>query len=316
MLFHPNPPLVWHYTSAQGLLGILSTDAAEKQAERTKQHGIPSRGAFSLRLTDALYLNDPLELRYGRKMLADCIEAQLTDLTGDDAEEVGEVVEWLRTPAESGNGEANRITGGTYVACFSRQKDSLSQWRGYAPGRGYAIGFDENMLQYLVAPIAADDPGMVADWEIELVLRPRVYPVVYGDKAAQEWFTARAADIINPAALFSSPIPRRYLAELALALAKQDAYNVEEEVRAVIVQGPTPLVREFREGALGVVPYVTAGFIFPFGPKGGPPLIREIQVGPGDDGELRREAVVQRLETLGFGPQTINVSTSAFQFRG
>jgi hypothetical protein len=38
----------------------------------------------------------------------------------------------------------------TYISCFSKDKDSLSQWRGYGDdGRGIAIGFNSEVLNNL-----------------------------------------------------------------------------------------------------------------------------------------------------------------------
>lgn len=34
-----------------------------------------------------------------------------------------------------------------YVACFSKNEDDLSQWRGYAPNGGFAIGFHKEKLE-------------------------------------------------------------------------------------------------------------------------------------------------------------------------
>lgn len=37
-------------------------------------------------------------------------------------------------------------TGNIYVASFSAEGDKLSQWRGYCPDSGYAMGFDRDLL--------------------------------------------------------------------------------------------------------------------------------------------------------------------------
>jgi hypothetical protein len=78
----------------------------------------------------------------------------------------------------------------------------------------------------------------------------------YG-KDVTAWFRDIAPRIITP----RFKTPRRYLCELALAIAKDLPYQHEEEVRAVVMRGPSPQVLSFREGALGVVPYLTVSHL-------------------------------------------------------
>ena len=125
------------------------------------------------------------------------------------------------------------------------------------------------------------------------------------------WFRDIAPRIITP--LFETP--RRYLCELALAIAKDMPYQHEEEVRAVVMRGPSPQVLSFREGTLGVVPYLTVSHL----PQkhDSPQLIREIMVGPGDEIEPRTDAVMQLVHERGFNPEfEIPVTQSAVLFRG
>jgi hypothetical protein len=308
----PDPTLVWHYTTAGGLLGILNRAAAQKQNELLKSPWDILDSAFTMRFTDALYLNDPLELRYGREKLADLLQARSTGLNDEDRQEMAAVLEWLRADA-SAIPDAGQLAGGTYVACFSTQADSLSQWRGYAPGRGYSIGFDLEGLGAMVAPICEEPKD---DWEKELVFRPRVDSVRYGDDDALKYFEEIVDQIVNPVEMFATRIPRRFLTELALSNVKQKPYDVEGEVRAVIIQGPTELRREFRDGALGLTPFITASYL-PFGDKGAFPVIRAVKVGPGGDAELRKQAVLRLLDNEGFDTDDeVKVTTSEFEYRG
>ena len=49
------------------------------------------------------------------------------------------------------------------VSCFCEARDLLSQWRGYGPYRGFAIGFSKRALAEIDsierAPVLLDDSG-------------------------------------------------------------------------------------------------------------------------------------------------------------
>lgn len=107
------------------------------------------------------------------------------------------------------------------------------------------------------------------------------------------------------------------IAEAALVGVKQAAYHVQHEVRAYLLVGPTPIHREFRAGpagSLGIIPYITASRLVPGGPHGLPPLITEIMVGPGEDIELRQQALEQ-LIAAEVGPEAMPATKSEFQYR-
>jgi hypothetical protein len=144
---------VWHYTNTAGLLGILDTQAATAQMERMGEERELPRGAFSIRFTDAQYLTDPQELRFAREELANILEDEPADLADEDQDELQKVLEWLNDPDQVPSRTGDITTRGTYVACFSRAKDSLSQWSGYAGSRGYAIAFNPAVLSKMWAPV-------------------------------------------------------------------------------------------------------------------------------------------------------------------
>ena len=104
------PDVIWHYTSLDGLKGILSSR--------------------SLWMTNAQYMNDVTELIYGAKI----------------------VLQELQRNARAFFGDVNYskliVNYETYVACFCRRKNLLSQWARYARnGAGVSIGFRLSELQ-------------------------------------------------------------------------------------------------------------------------------------------------------------------------
>jgi hypothetical protein len=104
---HSVPGLLWHYTTIEGLTGIVNSETL---------------WAFS-----ASALNDYEEIRIGRERIAQRLlgsgHATLEDL-------------WQKTPLEE-------VVGNTFIASLSTEFDDLSQWRGYATARqGFAVGID------------------------------------------------------------------------------------------------------------------------------------------------------------------------------
>jgi len=106
---------LWHYTNAEGLIGILQTG--------------------QIWSTQVACVNDALEQRYFGNLVHEAVKArraQNTDTT---------IAVMLRVADEA---LANRdfSSAGHFVTCFSEVEDDLGQWRGYGGGEcGYAIGF-------------------------------------------------------------------------------------------------------------------------------------------------------------------------------
>lgn len=104
------PPVLYHYTTAEGLLGILNEQA--------------------FWATDCEFLNDSSEMRYGLRLL---------DHTLREFAVQGEHSLALRGQVIK-DGRGFRPGKKPFVVCFCKRGDLLSQWHGYAGGGGYAIG--------------------------------------------------------------------------------------------------------------------------------------------------------------------------------
>jgi len=145
------PAFVYHYTSTEGLLGIL--------------------GSGQLRATDLRYLNDTSELHFGLAEMLRAYEVmaqapsegqsladQLALLYGvDDWKPIGplRLSESYNFPREHFDPVVNAIVQSLKdsiligVACFCGEGDLLSQWRGYGIG-GFALGFNAHALREIV----------------------------------------------------------------------------------------------------------------------------------------------------------------------
>lgn len=106
------PSELFHYCSAPGLFGILS-----------------SKVFFA---SDVLSLNDSSEIVHGRDMACELLKRDSTPLALAlwDGFQLGRGL--------AGLGE----TWFAHVVCFCQTRDVLSQWRGYSGKGGFAIGLD------------------------------------------------------------------------------------------------------------------------------------------------------------------------------
>jgi hypothetical protein len=113
----PPPDVLYHYTSAEGLHGIVESRA--------------------ILATNVLYLNDTSELSDGWRLLTSELESRPLRLR----EKARDYFMCIQQYSED-------IPLDHFVTSFCQDGDLLSQWRGYgAPGTGYSIGFQASALQ-------------------------------------------------------------------------------------------------------------------------------------------------------------------------
>jgi hypothetical protein len=105
-------PLVFHYTNAAGALGILNSK--------------------EIWTTLVYHLNDVQEVHYAQRLARQLASDQAALLPPDQRDPFLERFEATQ--------EQVRQTH-IFAASFSRDRDVLSQWRGYAGAGGYALGF-------------------------------------------------------------------------------------------------------------------------------------------------------------------------------
>jgi hypothetical protein len=114
------PDVLYHYTDAAGLLGIVQSG--------------------QLWASHAAFLNDSTEISYVKRVL-DRARGELTGqydqpLVGEFLRQVDELFQRLVVSKYD-----------VYLVCFCENGDQLSQWRGYpSTGGGYAIGFHRAVI--------------------------------------------------------------------------------------------------------------------------------------------------------------------------
>jgi hypothetical protein len=113
------PSPLYHYTSAGGLVGIVSSGV--------------------LRASNFSYLNDSTEIQYGQQLAQDVIWERL------ETEQTSINLKVLACVQKAIADIGRRVD--FYLACFCTEPDLLSQWRGYGSARGrFCIGFDTEDL--------------------------------------------------------------------------------------------------------------------------------------------------------------------------
>lgn len=123
-----NPAQLCHYTSAEGLYGIVSDGA--------------------MRLTHGSYLNDPNEIKYGRRLALDVLRTLGNAATGHTRSLSSEFAGTLEMQHD-----IESTIDSYYCACFTEVIDGLPQFREYADNlSGYCLVFDTVELLDFMSP--------------------------------------------------------------------------------------------------------------------------------------------------------------------
>lgn len=217
------PQKLYHYTSSEGLMGIVCSNA--------------------IRFSDAAYMNDGSEIRHGFDVLDHVLDVYMKDKDASDQEIARRLRELL---------EAQSLRYRQVIFCLCEENNLLNQWRDY--GRDvvpYSIEFD---LQGLV-----ERDG----WNFTAALLPLVYDYRDKFTSTNElvdriYKTVKALkrEDINPereTALYHSAAAE---IQWLLYQFKNDAFLAEKEWRMIaltpFIVGQAP---KFRASNLGVIPY-------------------------------------------------------------
>lgn len=133
--------LLYHYTTAAGLLGMLKRDNNNKVVLR-------------MRATHSMYLNDPTEYQYGKTVCKRALmeveeelgikENRFSEILYDnDKEKSRDFLDFACSAIPS-----KLKDGIPYIISLSKAQDNLSMWNTYAHnGNGIALGFNSGKLQ-------------------------------------------------------------------------------------------------------------------------------------------------------------------------
>lgn len=213
------------------------------------------------------------------------------------------------------NSKYNTNRDDTYAACFTTQADSLGQWRGYAGGGGYAIGFRYETLSQLGVEgteLVVGEPRQVAygkgggKKEVARFYREFAGALISSVEKAKE------LEATKDSQEKSSSIPKfshRVAPNLSeLATVKHEAFSDEREWRLIFSESRDTgeYLGDFRPGGVGgILPFIRL--------KLTKDSIACVRVGPGEETPLR--VLMAEHALARFGHLDVDVLTSDAPYR-
>lgn len=303
----PTPPRpksasIWHYTDANGLLGILNSQ--------------------ELWATGLGFLNDSAELTYGRQLFAEVTQEALESRHVHPTQK-----EFLRAVAREV--DVRLSSNDLFVCCASEAPDSLSQWRAYGGAQTpYALELTIDEAPAILDPAHPTSTG--STWS----LGGQWTSVVYGRQEQRELILQLLAAVCAmtpppPTRVSTVDKPRVDVATQVtghaasaagiIASLKDPAFEDEREVRLVVAAPPGVHVSRYRAGRYGITPYVCLAYppepaprnsgYWTIDTKGALSLTR-IMVGPSPHKESSKVGVRSLLHSLGIDDVPVISSAS------
>lgn len=278
--------LVWHYTSAEGLLGIVENN--------------------SIWASSPTVLNDLSEIQYGvnifREVWRDLRE---TDIPKPCVKYVDEVMDF--------DFEAE-LEATCFIASASSEGDLLNQWAHYAGRGGFAVGIDT-----AVELVCRGKEGSYARFSGNRTVYEGWFNVVYDRneqcKLARELLLFIASTTPGNEKTWQDKLgewPRfvsgsRWFIQASVAHMKDSVFSAECEIRYIsaLPRGDSAL---FRSASGNIVPYCS---LEDAGMSAGGSLIKEIRLGPGSD-ERDRKVIERLLDSRGL--KSIGISMSSIPY--
>lgn len=274
--------LLYHYTSATGLMGIVK-----------------NREVWA---TESNHLNDPTEVSYASQVLVSLLTDHAAGESGVERTRTEHAIELLERAYSDPNSAEQYVEDRSYITSFSRTDHSLTLWRLYAGQNGFCVGFDKgHLLEWLGHDHPTGDRDSMYAEERErydalvanFALAPRLQDVEYGSDPVLSVFHAVLAIPFDEG---NSGANEGRLRETFKRLSgiKHEAFADEREVRLVVQDNyhvPDPKVRVSAAGLL--VAYRSV--VFPF------EAVRSITMAPGANAPRTRRALNSLLSTGGRG---------------
>lgn len=270
-----SPSTLFHYTDAEGLLGIL--------------------GSQQLRATHTFYLNDVTEITHTHGLVEELFEELIKQATPYAKEKSNhEFAQSLYSGfllRLSYNTMRVKPNPDVYVVCFCGQDDLLSQWRGYGNrGAGYAIGFDTKRLEQ--PNFAFEFCKVIYSVEKQKQIINKIL------NAVRDSLFSRLTEVMNFDSAQSLAEDHAVIFEDEVAryatFFKHETFREEQEWR--LIYSPTENAPsnqiKFRSGRFGLIPYTEIGL--PNGVSDDPGRIlpvASVRIGPTAQPMLERKAL-------------------------
>ena len=304
---------VWHYTTAEGLRGIV-------------QSGV-------LWATSHRFMNDSEEPRYATNVLRAAAAAVRVDVAEEHRERFDRLMAW----SERSQLEA-------FLLCAALEHDLLTVWRGYGASVPYAIELDAREPLLPVEQVSGDEhPSPPSGWGPEVVDEDeRGAPIFAGDpddlhlerdpwtpvKYDQAEALKRVRHIAELATLKSDPFsdsisPWMNLGGIDLLQLKHPAFMDEREARMVFDVGPRWKFVKHRATRFGLTPYIEVSAVdernyyeqewgFVTQPAARRP-IKSVHIGPSPLGDESVFALREFLEFNGYPDTPVVKSETPFR---
>jgi hypothetical protein len=284
------PRVLYHYTTAEGLLGIMTT------------------GSFHA--TDSRYLNDTSEVTYAAKMVRDVVEDQAGRSSGPTKTMLERIVHCGVDDLES--------FVGRYVACLCEDGDLLSQWRGYgAEGGGFSIGIETRFARW--HDCSHPDPLYHlrrVEYEPERQ-RQAIIDAVHWVCTVFETMVERYGALDRESCILPLCCAkfRSQVFEM-LSCFKDPGYREENEWRllAILDLHRSGALVKYRARSGMVVPYIEIGVSDVAGIHAGRMPVAEVVCGPMTHPELAQRSVRLLLDNSGYPWTTTAVRRSKIPF--
>ena len=293
----PRPGLVYHYTDAAGLLGIVHS--------------------HQLWASSATVLNDKEELQYGIGV----IRSAINELETEGEMPLIDCRRW-RDILESDL--FTQVIEDSFILSASSQADLLSQWRDYAGGPGFSIGLGDRNL----VPLLNEDVHRTTSFPP--LTTPGWLPVIY-EPTRQAWIaksvlkrssrkdmedlwrvTVEQVPSLSVTSGITDHLERGMdimrLQRLTACL-KHPSFQDEREVRFVVMRRDSPQVK-FRHSRNRIIPYAVLHGKHPenIDEKPGTLPILSVKCGPGANPETPK-VVAEMLKNNGYDAVDISSST-------
>ncbi len=245
------------------------------------------------------YLNDVTEFTYAVKVIADRIEARITD-----AGSMNYLAKAVRSQLPSD------LLRGPYVISFSENGDSLSQWRGYSwRTSGVCIGFNGGHLLGQLSVMREEISGNESAYGYlaKCVYKPseqnaRIDTLIDFLLESIKGKENDDPSVVAHLGTFMSMVP------IIAPVFKDQAFEEEEEWR-VIVHSIAPIFKnaKFRFGDSMLIPYLEMPLESEPGVMSG--AIKTIVIGPTPHKDLSLDSVRRLVEMqFGFPPEIVSNS--------
>jgi hypothetical protein len=282
--------VLYHYTTAKGLLGILESNV--------------------LWAGDLSYMNDFSEFKYAENL----IENELKKAIEISMPELLKESRYLVLTQPFSNARRLNIYS-AYSFCFCQEGDQLSQWRGYAQkGTGYSLGFDAKQIQLTLKE--SKNPAHLG----KIIYKPeeqkdQVAPFIrkYVDHICTITKSYPSIDIDQIKEIYTDFFTSAFA---AVFFFKDPAFFEEKEWRTVSLKFSSELEEvHFRETQGTVVPYIelTVPALKPDNKNNRLPIVEIIQ-GPLVDPALGEKSLKLLLQKYGYGDVVIRRSRVPLRF--